>query len=116
VGAVYAPGDQVVSPQHHGHGALWTVLPVDGILYVRCEGDGWLSTKLRWWRGVTGTLTIEGRWLDRGGEFSAYVPDGYGDSGFQATGVYFSVEGCWEVLGRAGLARLKFVVEVNAGK
>lgn len=83
---------------------------------MRREGDGRLSTKQPWWRGVTGTLTIEGRRLDGGGEFSAYVPDGYGDSGFQASGVYFSEEGCWEVRGRAGAAELKFVVDVRVGE
>jgi len=95
---------------------VWTVLPTDGILNVRRESDGHLSTKLPWWRGVTGMLTIEGRRLDGGGEFSASVPDGYGDSGFQAAGVYFSVEGCWEVLGRTGSTQLKFVVDVRVGE
>jgi hypothetical protein len=112
------PGEKVTSAQHHGNSALWTVLPADGILNVRRESDGRLSTKLPWWRGVTGTLTIEGHRLDEGpdggGKFSADVPEGYGDSGFQATGVYFSSEGCWEVWGRVGSAELKFVVDVQA--
>jgi dipeptidyl aminopeptidase/acylaminoacyl peptidase len=110
------PNEKTISAQYHGNGALWTVLPADGILYVRRESDGWLSTKLPWWRGVTGTLTIEGRRLDGIGEFSAQVPEGYGDSGFQASGVYFSDEGCWEVLGRAGSDKLRFVVDVKAGE
>jgi hypothetical protein len=83
---------------------------------VRRESDGRLSIKLPWWRGVTGVLTIEGRRLNGDGEFSAHVPDGYGDSGFQATGVYFSSEGCWEVLGHVGSAELKFVVDVRVGE
>ncbi|CAG0929528.1 Tol-Pal system protein TolB [Thermoflexales bacterium] len=111
------PGETVISPQYHGHDTLWTVLPADGILTVRRERDGRLSTKLPWWRGITSTLTIEGRRLDGaldgGGEFSAHVPDGYGDSGFQASGVYFSSEGCWALVGRAGSATLNFVVEVR---
>lgn len=106
-------GEKTISTAHHGNGALWTVLPADGILYVRRESAGLLSTKLPWWRGVTGTLTIEGRRLDGDGKFSAHVPEGYGDSGFQATGVYFSSEGCWEVQGRVGAAALKFVVDVK---
>jgi len=80
---------------------------------VRRESDGRLSIKLPWWRGVAGALTIEGRQLDGDGEFSAHVPEGYGDNGFQATGVYFSSEGCWEVQGQVGAAALKFVVDVK---
>ena len=83
---------------------------------MRCESNGLLSTKLPWWRGVTGTLTIDGCRLDGDGEFSAHVPDGYGDSGFQAGGVHFSSEGCWEVQGRIGAAKLKFVVKAKAGE
>jgi hypothetical protein len=107
------PGETAISAGYYGNGALWTVLPADGILYVRRENDGRLSTKLPWWRGVRGTLTIEGQRLDGAGEFSAHIPDGYGSSGFQATGVYFSDEGCWELRGRAGSAELKFVVNVK---
>jgi hypothetical protein len=107
------PGEKTISTEYHGNGALWTVLPPDGILLVRRESDGRLSMKVPWWRGVTGTLAIEGRRLDGSGIFSAHVPDGYGDSGFQATGVYFSSEGCWEVVGRVGSAELIFTVDVR---
>jgi dipeptidyl aminopeptidase/acylaminoacyl peptidase len=106
------PDEQAVSTEHHGNGALWTVLPADGILYLRHEPEGWLTTKLPWWREVTGTLSLEGRRLDGTGKFSAHVPDGYDPGGFQPTGVYFSSEGCWEVTGRVGSAELKFVVDV----
>ncbi len=110
------PGEEGLSTEYHGNGALWTVLPADGILNVRRESDGRLSTKLPWWRGVTGMLTIEGRRLDGTGEFAAHIPDGYGDSGFQASGVYFSDEGCWALRGQAGAAELKFVVAVRVGE
>jgi hypothetical protein len=110
------PGETAISAGYHGNGAVWTALPADGILYVRREDDGRFSTKLPWWRGITGTLTIEGQRLDGTGEFSAHIPDGYGDRGFQATGVYFSHEGCWEARGRVGAAELKFVVDVKAGE
>jgi hypothetical protein len=42
----------------------------------------------------------------------ADVPDGYGTTGFQASGVTFPAEGCWEVTGRVGEAGLTFVTLV----
>jgi hypothetical protein len=44
----------------------------------------------------------------------ANIPSGYGDSGFQATGIIFPTEGCWEVTGRVGEASLTFVTLVIA--
>jgi hypothetical protein len=109
------PDEKTQSTAYHGNGSIWTALPESGPLFVRREGSGLLSTKLPWWRGITGTLTIEGRRLDGEGNFSADIPAGYGDRGFQATGVYFSEEGCWEVVGRVGGAALRFVVQVKLG-
>jgi hypothetical protein len=42
----------------------------------------------------------------------AHVPDGYGDTGFQASGVDFPTEGCWEVTGTLPTTRLTFVTFV----
>jgi hypothetical protein len=42
----------------------------------------------------------------------ADVPDGYGDLGFQATGIHFPVEGCWKVTGTVGTTHLTFVTYV----
>jgi hypothetical protein len=42
----------------------------------------------------------------------ADVPAGYGQAGFQASGVDFPTEGCWEVTGAVGGATLSFVTFV----
>lgn len=74
------------------------------------EPDGYLGMKWPWWRSVPGPLTIEGRRLDgAAGPLRAHVPQGYGEVGFQSTGVLFAGPGCWEVTGRVGDATLTFV-------
>ena len=40
------------------------------------------------------------------------IPEGYSDAGFQASGIIFPTEGCWEVTGKAGNASLTFVTLV----
>ena len=62
---------------------------------------------------MVGDLQIEGKRLD--GEtprLQAEIPQGYGDAGFQASGLVFSSEGCWQVTARAGEAELTFVTLV----
>ena len=89
-------------------GGAGTVLP-----------DGSLSMKFGWQRGVPGVLTIDGRRLDAAAPpLRAHIPTGYGDIGFQATGLIFSTPGCWEVAGHVGNASLTFVtrvVKIGAG-
>ncbi|MDE3111597.1 MAG: hypothetical protein KGK34_01490 [Chloroflexota bacterium] len=41
------------------------------------------------------------------------MPDGYGDTGFQASGVLFPTEGCWEITGAVGNSTLTFVTLVR---
>lgn len=117
-------GDRHISIHHghhpiradrpHGNGKLWTVLPPDGKLMITPEG-GTLRWKFPWWRAVRGQLTIVGRRLDEaGGQLKADIPTGYGETRFQASGVFFPSEGCWEITGIAGGAALTFVVEVRA--
>jgi hypothetical protein len=75
--------------------------------------DGSIDAKLGWWRGVEGQLTIRGRRLDAPGPpLRAEIPEGYGVSGFQATGIIFPTEGCWRVTGKVGNATLSFVTLV----
>jgi hypothetical protein len=100
-----------------GNGKLWVGgLWPDGVIDAGPEfvtSDGAVSMKFGWWRKVEGTLRITGRRLD--GEappLRGYVPDGYGKTGFQASGVDFPTEGCWEVTGTVGAARLTFVTYV----
>lgn len=102
-------------PGSHGNGKLWTTgLPLDGRLLLTTEKDGSIGEKFPWWRGVRGPLSIRGRRLDApAGPLRAVVPAGYGETGFQASGVYFPSEGCWEITGRVGDSELTFVVEVR---
>jgi hypothetical protein len=77
------------------------------------ESDGSIGWKLGWWRIAPGTLTITGRRIDsHGPPLGASVPEGYGSRGFQASGVSFPTEGCWEVTGTVGDAELTFVTFV----
>jgi hypothetical protein len=73
--------------------------------------DGSIGWKLGWWRITPGMLTIAGRRLDiPAPPLRGQVPTGYGSSGFQASGVLFPSEGCWEVTGTVADASLTFVV------
>lgn len=112
------PGKQP-SSEHHGNGQLWTSLWPEGQVIFESGGpgtinaDGSLKMKWWWWRGVAGQLTIEGRRLDGpASPLQADVPEGYGDSGFQATSLIFPSDGCWEVTGRVGDSTLTFVTWV----
>ena len=79
------------------------------------EPDGSLAMKFGWTRGegVRGKLKIHGRRLDAAAPpLRARIPDGYGETGFQATALIFPMEGCWEVTGEVGETRLTFVTRV----
>jgi len=101
----------------YGNDALWvTAIQPTGVILVDhrfINVDGSVSWKFGWYRLVPGTLAISGRRLDaEAPPLRADVPSGYGSSGFQASGVDFPTEGCWEVTGTLGTARLTFVVFV----
>jgi len=77
------------------------------------ESDGSIGWKFGWWRIAPGTLTITGRRLDAPAPPArASVPEGYGPEGFQASGVSFPTEGCWEITGSVGGSTLTFVTFV----
>jgi hypothetical protein len=109
---------------NYGNGSLWIALwwPRRGILAgIAPDGgaeatigsDGSIHLKVGWYRGLNGKLRIGGRRLDATARpLRAHVPDGYGSSGFQATGIIFPTVGCWQVTGRVGRASLTFVVRV----
>jgi len=112
------PGEQP-SPYLHGNGQIWTALWPEGRVVFEPGGpgqilpDGSLDMKWGWWRGVTGQLTIEGRRLDASAPpLRADIPEGYGATGFQASGLIFPSPGCWEVTGKVGEAKLTFVTLV----
>jgi hypothetical protein len=108
-----APGDKYL-----GNGRLWTVLWPKGMVVVPPDGvepDGGLGMKFPWWRApdVHGALHITGHELILRFPVRADIPDGYGDTGFQASGIVFPVEGCYQVTGEAGGAQLTFVTMVR---
>jgi len=78
---------------------------------VRPNGSIWW--KFPWWRLVAGHLTITGRRLDAPAPpLEPRVPLGYGNIGFQASGVIFPTEGCWQVTAKIAHAALTFVTFV----
>jgi hypothetical protein len=106
------------SESAYGNGSLWVGgLGPGGVLDVGPElidADRAVSIKFGWWRAVSGTLRITGRRLDGAAPPArSNVPDGYGDIGFQSSGVSFPVPGCWEVTGVVGTASLTFVTLVR---
>ncbi len=115
------PPGETDSGLNHGNSKIWTVLWPEGTIRFEPGGpgeirpDGSLAMKFPWWRGegVVGPLQIEGKRLD--GEappLQADIPEGYGDTGFQASGLIFPTEGCWQVTGRVGEAELTFITRV----
>jgi hypothetical protein len=101
----------------YGNGQLWVGgLWANGIIAAErsfVEPDGAVGMKFGWYRVAAGQLTITGRRLDAPAPPArADVPSGYGDTGFQASGVYFPTEGCWEVTGTVGSTTLTFVTFV----
>jgi hypothetical protein len=102
VGGLWPNGNVVVRP--NGPGSI--------------EPDGSLSMKFGWYRGegLHGKLTIQGRRLDASAPpLRASIADGYGDTGFQATGITFPTEGCWQVTGEVADTRVTFVARVIRG-
>ena len=111
------PPGSTFGAEFHGNGSLWVGFWPSNVVAWQAGGDGSVEAKFGWWRGVAGELTIAGRRLDgQAPPLRASVPDGYGTSGFQATGVSFPTAGCWEVTGRVGSARLTFVTLVVAAE
>jgi hypothetical protein len=101
-----------------GNGKLWTMLDQNGVLIASKDmvhPDGSIWWKFPWWRMVIGNLTITGRRLDATAPpLKSWVPTGYGDTGFQASGVIFPTEGCWQVTAKVAQTSLTFVAFVIA--
>lgn len=104
----------------HGNaeGTLFTILREDGILVYQ-EGqayinhDGSIDEKWPWYRVAPGQVVIRERRLDQPGiTAGSAAPLGYGDTGFQPSGLIFPSGGCWEITGRSGEATLTFVMLV----
>jgi hypothetical protein len=109
------PGERP-GPTHHGNGALWTVLPEDGVVRAKAGGS---TVKVPWWAAsAEGDLVVEGRRLDGPAPpLGSRINRGWPDSGFTGGSFWssmltFETDGCWEVAGRAGQASLTFVLHV----
>ena len=77
---------------------------------LRAGEDG---VKVGWFRPAGSLLEITGRRLDgQAHGFKADIPCCY-PTRFQATGLIFPTEGCWEVNAKAGDSELSFVVAVE---
>jgi hypothetical protein len=104
------PGVGAPAGVNHGNTRLWTAMWPGGVIKAEpddLDTDGSIQMKFGWWRGVSGGLSIQGRRLDGSAPpLGAEVPDGYGERGFQASGVGFPTQGCWEITGQVGAARL----------
>jgi hypothetical protein len=107
------PGPVPFVRDWYGNNALWVGLPPTGVLPADSTPQG-LSTKFPWWRVLPGRLTIRAQRLDGpAGAFSADVPAGYGDLGFQPSGLKWPMTGCWRVTGAVHGTSLTFVVWVQ---
>jgi hypothetical protein len=100
-----------------GNGHLWVGLWPHGLVVVPpgdIARDGALRMKVMWWRGsgVHGVLHITGSQLDAGGVVRGRTA-GYGLTGFNASFIFFSGQGCYRVTGTAGGAALSFVTLVR---
>lgn len=100
-----------------GNDVLLTTVPPDGLLPVspeQVDEDGVLWDKWGWYRLGKGQLSITGARLDaEASPLLSQVPEGYGDTGFQSSGIGFSSEGCWQVTGTLGDQVLSFVMQVQ---
>lgn len=109
------PPGSTFGAEFHGNGKIWVGFWRSNVVVQDADADGSVDAKFGWWREVPGTLKVEGRRLDGPAPpLRANVPNGYGESGFQATGIIFPTGGCWEVTGRVGDASLTFVTLVLA--
>jgi hypothetical protein len=100
----------------YGNGALLVILPADGVLHPSDSSRGLAGgVKFPWWRVARGDLAVATQRLDGVTlPLSADVPSGYGEVGFQPSGLNFASPGCWQVTGAVGGRTLRFVVSVSA--
>jgi hypothetical protein len=104
----------------YGNDVLWTSLWIwgDGVVQVPDDGrilpDGTIpDMKWAWYRFVPGHLTITGRRLDAPAPPLQGNTSGYGETGFNASGITFPTDGCWEITGTVGdKGSLNFIVQV----
>ena len=77
--------------------------------YLYAGGDG---IKMGWFRPQGVEMQISGQRIDaKAPPLEAHIPCCY-RTRFQATGLYFPAEGCWEVTAKAENSILTFIVQV----
>jgi hypothetical protein len=113
VGLVFSAGPGTFL---YGNDALVVILPNDGTIHPDDPSRGLPSgVKFAWDRIAHGALVVATKRLDGvTAPQSADVPGGYGDTGFQPSGLNFASPGCWQVSGTVGGKTLTFVVNVAA--
>jgi len=106
----------------YGNALLWTFLWPDGVIVFEPGGSGFVTSddslgmKFGWNRQVDGKLRVAGHRID--GEAAPLrfeAPNGYGDSGFQASYLIFPTPGCWTVSAQVGAradSKIEFVTKV----
>ena len=107
----------------YGQEGLWVSLPDAGILVppVNAESDGhgsvyWQEVVLYRDDRATGEVEIAGT-LRRNDTASLvfYVPEGYGNVGYQPALIDFPAVGCWDVTVTSGSATMEFTIWVESG-
>jgi hypothetical protein len=98
----------------YGNDVLIVTLPSDGTLHPSDTSRGLSGgVKFPWWRIAHGALVIVTQRLDAMSvPLPADVPGGYGETGFQVSGLRFPSPGCWQVSGTIDGKTLTFVVNV----
>lgn len=117
------PPGETSKSGYHGNGAVWVVLPFDGVLdpddgQILEDGSFWI--KMTWWAvGTVGNLAVRFERLDAPSRLrSADVVAGWPSSNFRGSGswasrMHFPSEGCWKVVGVIKDVRLSFIVHVR---
>jgi hypothetical protein len=106
----------------YGNAMLSTYLWPGGVVVFEPGGSGFvtsddaLSMKFPWNRFVDGKLRVTGRRIDGEADPLRFeAPNGYGDTGFQASYLIFPTPGCWEVSAQVGEradSKIEFVTKV----
>ena len=115
---VKPPDDSAVSgsPEHGDYfvnkdRSIWA-----SAWWTKTEGyhqAGEEGIKVGWFRPAGASLEITGQRIDgQAPPLEAHIPCCY-PTQFQATGLIFPTEGCWEVTAKAADSELSFIVKIN---
>jgi len=106
----------------YGNAQLSTLLWPDGVIVFEPGGPGFvtrdlaLGTKFPWNRYVVGKLRVTGHRTDGdAAPLRLEAPNGYGDTGFQASYLIFPTPGCWAISAQVGDhddSKIEFVTRV----